>query len=286
MGNLLLDESPLVIQQGLAKKLGLNKAIVVQQLHYLLKQRKEEDRDRYFHQGKWWVYNTYADWKESFFDFWSVRTVRRIFNALEDEGIFISSSLFNQKSYDKTKWYTIDYQHLDQILKATGQSGQRGSGQTGRMQVDNLDRGSGQVDQTYTKEVSKRSTKKDTSIDRPTTIRDAFIEYWQVLTPNPVQLLKLTEVAQELTKEVVIEGMKRARYKDDPFQYCFGLNPEDGKGLINNWIKAEVSSLKDVEELDRKYKKRKEQKGGANKRRDSTKNRESKEESDSKYIDY
>ncbi|GAB6100162.1 hypothetical protein JCM16358_20410 [Halanaerocella petrolearia] len=63
----------------------------------------------------------------------------------------------------------------------------------------------------------------------------------------------MTEVAEDLTVEVVIEGMKRARYKDDPFQYCFGLNPKEGKGLINNWIKAGVSSMADVKGLDRQY---------------------------------
>ncbi|WP_041607620.1 hypothetical protein [Halobacteroides halobius] len=90
--------------------------------------------------------------------------------------------------------------------KATGQNGQRESGQ---------------IAQTNTKEVTKNNKHTDidkvTSENKPQTIRKAFEDYWKVLSPNPSQILKLTEVAKSLTTEVVIEGMRRARYRDDPF---------------------------------------------------------------------
>ncbi|AGB42055.1 hypothetical protein Halha_2173 [Halobacteroides halobius DSM 5150] len=303
MGNLLLDESPLVIQQGLAKKLGLNKAIVVQQVHYLLKQRKEKDRNKYFHQGNWWVYNTYTDWKENFFDFWSIRTVRRTFNELEEDGIFISSDQFNQKKYDQTKWYTINYQSLDRYMaeeeeKPPGQDGQSGGGQNDQPGEDKMTTGGGQSGQTNTKEVPKSnnhlSIDKGASVEKinsgePTAIRDAFERYWRITTPNPSQLLKLTEAATELSTEVVIEGMKRARYKNDPFQYCFGLNPEEGKGLINKWMQAGVSSLEDIKKLDRKHQEEKQlrrDEDGRSQEGSPAKSRGSQEEVEEKYTDY
>ena len=105
---LFLDESPLVIQPKLAEVLGLNESIIVQQLHYWI--QKSEN----VYEGKKWVYNTYADWQKQF-QFWSERTVIRIFSALEDKGIILSEKI-DKKSGKHTKYYTINYDKLDEII--------------------------------------------------------------------------------------------------------------------------------------------------------------------------
>ena len=149
MNHLLLDEPLLVIQQGLAEKLGLNKAIVLQQVHYWLKKSKHR------YQGRSWVYNTYKQWQKDNFRFWSKRTVRRIINSLEADGILISAK-FNKKGYDDTKWYSIDYVKLEEILG--GQNGQ--GGQVDQSGVDNLDSAGGQIDQTNTIDYSETTHKR------------------------------------------------------------------------------------------------------------------------------
>lgn len=109
-GKLLLDEHPLVIQPKLAKLIGLNESIILQQLHYWL-QKSTHERD-----GRRWIYNTYADWEEQF-PFWSLSTIRRTIGKLEKEGLILSTTNFNKLGIDNTKWYTIDYDKLTEIEK-------------------------------------------------------------------------------------------------------------------------------------------------------------------------
>ena len=116
MTKLLLDEHPLVIIPSLAEKIGLNEAIVLQQLHYWLEKStnvKEEKR---------WVYNTYGDWVKQF-PFWSETTIRRTITKLEKEG-YIQSGKFNKMKIDNTKWYTIDYNRVEDMNRPPVQNGQ------------------------------------------------------------------------------------------------------------------------------------------------------------------
>ena len=101
----LLDEYPLLVLPTLAKLIGLNKAIVLQQVHYwLLKNEQNESATK---NGKIWCYQSYTKWQEQF-PFWDIQTIRRIILSLEEDKILISAN-FNKLKIDKTKWYTIDY---------------------------------------------------------------------------------------------------------------------------------------------------------------------------------
>jgi len=106
---LLLDEPPLVIQPALAQQIGLNEAIVLQQIHYWIKQAEESRRN--LHDGYYWVYNSIRAWRDQF-PFWSVRTLRRIFDSLEIKQLLITGN-YNKLPLDHTKWYRIDYARLE-----------------------------------------------------------------------------------------------------------------------------------------------------------------------------
>ena len=95
------------IKDELAVQLGLYEAFVLQQVHYWLTKSKHEIK------GRRWVYNSYADWNEQL-PFMSVTTVRRTILKLEKQGILISGC-FNKHRMDKTKWYTINYETLDEM---------------------------------------------------------------------------------------------------------------------------------------------------------------------------
>ncbi|NYE05731.1 hypothetical protein F4694_002506 [Bacillus niacini] len=114
MSTLLINEAPLVIVPSLAVKIGMNEAVVLQQIHYWLSISKRKI------EGKKWVYNTYEDWQKQF-PFWSISTIRRTFYSLEKSGIVISAN-WNALQLDKTKWYTIDYEQLLKIEKRCGPS--------------------------------------------------------------------------------------------------------------------------------------------------------------------
>ena len=109
MSKLLINEQPLQVLPSLANIIGLNEAIILQQLHFFLRISRNKIG------GRSWVYNTINDWQAEF-SFWSVKTVQRTIDNLEKSGLVVSTDKFNKMKMDKTKWYTIDYQKLSEIL--------------------------------------------------------------------------------------------------------------------------------------------------------------------------
>ena len=122
MTKLLINEHPLMVLPTLAEKIGLNEAIILQQIHYWLDPRINKN----FRKGVYWVYNTYQEWERQF-PFWSIRTIRRIITSLENQGLIISNQL-EQNCGSNTKWYTINYQALSKLEKNFSQDGQSGQG--------------------------------------------------------------------------------------------------------------------------------------------------------------
>ena len=108
IGKLLIDDQPLQVLPSLAKAIGLNEAIFLQQLHYFLRISKNRA------DGRSWVYNTIKDWQVEF-SFWSLKTVQRTIESLEEMGLVLSTDKFNKIKMDKTKWYSIDYEKLSEI---------------------------------------------------------------------------------------------------------------------------------------------------------------------------
>lgn len=107
MSSLLMKEIPLMVQPSLAKELGLNEALFLQQLNYWI-ERSTKKID-----GKYWIYNTIEAWHKQF-PFWSISTIKRIISNLEKEKLIITGN-FNKISMDRTKWYTINYSLLQEI---------------------------------------------------------------------------------------------------------------------------------------------------------------------------
>lgn len=115
MSKLLINEQPLQVLPSLANIIGLNEAIVLQHLHFFLRISRNKVG------GRSWVYNTINDWQAEF-SFWSVKTVQRTIENLEKSGLVVSTDKFNKMKMDKTKWYTIDYQKLNEILPESEKS--------------------------------------------------------------------------------------------------------------------------------------------------------------------
>jgi len=107
--HLLINEPALQVLPSLAKAIGLDESIVLQQLHYWLNNPKSEGRIDA--NGVKWVYNTYAEWQEDNFPFWSEDKIKRIFLKLEEQKVVISCQL-DAKMRDMTKFYRIDYDVL------------------------------------------------------------------------------------------------------------------------------------------------------------------------------
>ncbi len=106
---LLLDENPLVIQPSLAAAIGLNKAVIMQQVHYWLQS------SRHSIGGRKWVYNSMKEWGKQF-PFWSNKTIERAFNELIAEGLLLVAN-HNRKKSDNTRWYSINYDVLSERVE-------------------------------------------------------------------------------------------------------------------------------------------------------------------------
>ncbi|MDT0711042.1 hypothetical protein RM614_07795 [Mammaliicoccus sciuri] len=113
---LLIDDYPIQVLPKLAIEIGLNEAIILQQIHYWLNQSK------HFYDGKKWIYNTYEDWNEQF-PFWSVMTIRRTITSLEKQNLIISAN-YNKAGFDKTRWYSIDYEEVESVNRRCVQNEQ------------------------------------------------------------------------------------------------------------------------------------------------------------------
>jgi hypothetical protein len=96
----------LVILPSLAVKVGVNEALVLQQLHYWLSSGINNKRIN----NRGWIYNTHENWLKQF-PFFSKSTLKRSISHLVDLGIVIVDN-FNKDKFDKTNWYSIDYEKL------------------------------------------------------------------------------------------------------------------------------------------------------------------------------
>jgi len=110
LNKLFPNDMTYTVSCSLAKIIGLNEALVLQRLDYwLTKPNVGIERDGYK-----WVYNTYKQWQKNF-PFLCIRTIKSIFHDLEEKGLIISAQ-YNKASWDRTKFYRINYQALDALI--------------------------------------------------------------------------------------------------------------------------------------------------------------------------
>jgi len=158
MSKLLRDEPPRIILPSLAVQIGEKEAAMLQQVHFWIEHYREKDDKRHFHDGRWWIYNTYKDWHKEHFPWWCERTVRRAIDSLRkpykpkggekkvERGPLLLVGNYNRKRYDRTLWYSIDYDEVykiknsDDLSKSEWTKCPHGRGQNGQMDVDKMDR--------------------------------------------------------------------------------------------------------------------------------------------------
>lgn len=83
----LFDEQPIVANKALARTLGLNEALILQQINYWIEINKKSGKN--YHDKKYWTYNSIRAWQENDFDYMSVVTVKRTFAKLEKAGYLL-----------------------------------------------------------------------------------------------------------------------------------------------------------------------------------------------------
>ncbi|KYC82614.1 hypothetical protein [Bacillus licheniformis] len=223
MNGLLLDEYPLIVIPSLAKEIGLNEAIVLQQVHYWLKSSGKK-RD-----GRKWIYNTYDEWLEQF-PFWSKNTLIRTVEKLEKSGILITGN-YNKAKYDKTKWYSIDYDRLPKMGRGSTQNEYSDY----PFWVDRSTQNGYTNTRDYTETTTETNNKPDKSEKQDISKTDAFQNELESVGLKSINLSSLEEIEKltELTiqKETLPAGIKKSilvQYLD-----CLRLTRTTGKISAN-----------------------------------------------------
>jgi hypothetical protein len=105
---LLIAEHPLQVLPTLAERIGLNEAIVLQQLHYWTTRAKDPEG---------WIYNTIKEWQRQF-PFWSAETIKRTWKSLRDQGLVETRQT---RGTDRTKSYRVVYSKVPEADLPKGQ---------------------------------------------------------------------------------------------------------------------------------------------------------------------
>lgn len=104
---LLLDEESLFIQRSLVRKVDLNGALMLQQIHtWCGAEGREID-------GQIYVVKSVEDINDFLF-FWSGKTIMRILTGLKNRKLVVQKS---SKSLDRTNSYRVEYANLARLLK-------------------------------------------------------------------------------------------------------------------------------------------------------------------------
>lgn len=245
MGNLLLDDRPLVIQPKLIELLGdPTEAIILQQIHYwLVKNINYKD-------GYSWVYNSIKDWNKQF-RWLSESTLKRKFKSLEDKGLLITGN-YNKAKFDRTKWYRIDYDALDEMVQALYQNDTTIVSKRYNTKYQN--------DTDYTIDYTKNNNIDNTTTTGTTEIGSIY-EFWESnvgsLSPYLYEEIKAIyddwkEVSKQ-PKEMILESIKMALDK--------GVrNISYIKTILKRWYDNRIYNVEDLKADQERFEKNKESK--------------------------
>lgn len=91
--------------EDVAAKVGVNAAILYQNILFWCEKNKGEKSEKHYHEGRYWTFNSYPQFA-SYFKYLSPKQVRTALELLVQEGYILAGN-FNDKLYDNTKWYTL-----------------------------------------------------------------------------------------------------------------------------------------------------------------------------------
>lgn len=234
---LLLDEKPLLIIPSLAKEVGLNESIVLQQVHYWLQ------ISEHVYEGHKWIYNTYDEWVEQF-SWWSKATIRRIITKLENEGILITGN-FNKLKIDKTKWYRINYEKLEGMSSPCAQNEQSKSSNRAVEEL-NLSTPLPEITTEITTEKEIKEEADSTTAHSPIN----FFEENGFGTISPYIAENIYSWTNDLSDELVIEAMKIAIENGS-------RNWKYVSAILRDWASKNYKTVSEVHAAQLAYRERK-----------------------------
>lgn len=218
MSNLLIDDYPILVLPTLASEIGLNEAIVLQQMHYWLK------KSNHNYDGRRWIYNSFPEWQKHF-PFWSVMTIKRAVYSLEKQNLLYVGN-YNKAKFDKTKWYSINYEKLEGM--------KRPSYQNDTTSVSKRNDGVYQNDTTNTRDYTETYSERD---------RDDVSHVFKYISNN-LEIIQSPLKAQQLEEAIKDFKDNKLEIVTVATDYC----KENNKGVnylikvLENWNKDGVNT--------------------------------------------
>ncbi|MCG1913989.1 DnaD domain protein [Staphylococcus epidermidis] len=218
MSNLLIDDYPILVLPTLATEIGLNESIVLQQMHYWLK------KSNHNYDGRHWIYNSFPEWQKHF-PFWSVMTIKRAVYSLEKQNLLYVGN-YNKAKFDKTKWYSINYEKLEGM--------KRPSYQNDTTSVSKRNDGVYQNDTTNTRDYTETYSERD---------RDDVSHVFKYISNN-LEIIQSPLKAQQLEEAIKDFKDNKLDIVTVATDYC----KENNKGVnylikvLENWNKDGVNT--------------------------------------------
>lgn len=123
---LLINDRPLVVLPALVQLVGLERALILQQVHFLCSLPEGGTVIG----GRKYTYQTYEEWRDKYFPFWGTANLRKHITELQNEGYLIAIKPLAPKG-NHTKFYRVNVELLrDSLPKKEGATRVAGEGAT------------------------------------------------------------------------------------------------------------------------------------------------------------
>jgi hypothetical protein len=106
---LITPESPLLVPPKLAAEIGLEEALILQQIHYYCLSSKHVKQD-----GRRWFWKTLDSWSQTL-PFLKPSAIRRAIANLKNKFKLIDVERHSQKSWYQANWFTINVEALEDL---------------------------------------------------------------------------------------------------------------------------------------------------------------------------
>ena len=187
-------------------------------MHYWLK------KSNHNYDGRHWIYNSFPEWQKHF-PFWSVMTIKRAVYSLEKQNLLYVGN-YNKAKFDKTKWYSINYEKLEGM--------KRPSYQNDTTSVSKRNDGVYQNDTTNTRDYTETYSERD---------RDDVSHVFKYISNN-LEIIQSPLKAQQLEEAIKDFKDNKLEIVTVATDYC----KENSKGVnylikvLENWSKDGVDT--------------------------------------------
>ena len=97
----------------IAIKYGQQNATFLNNIAYWTEKKMKSKTD--FHEGKYWIYNSYESWS-LLFPYWSISKIKRIIKSCLKNDLIVVKK-FNKVKFDKTNWYSLTNKSINYYPK-------------------------------------------------------------------------------------------------------------------------------------------------------------------------